>query len=304
MVSLLATLLVLLVATFGMVHLIPGDPARQVLGPHATNASVKRLRHTLGLDKPLGTQFVDYTSHAVRLDFGNSFETGEAVSTVLRQRLPKTLELAAAALALLCVFGIVGGISAAIITRDDRHPRIETLFMVTTGLGGAIPNYLAATFLIYIFAVAFQLLPASGADQPGSIILPALAIALRPSALMARIVRVDTLDVFTDDYVRAARSKRLRSRRIYGRYVFPNVLNPALTYGGLQFVGLVGSTVIVENVFAWPGLGTLVVQAIPKLDYPVIQGATLLLGLIVVVVIALVDAVRGIVDPQSAVGGP
>lgn len=289
----------LLVVTFGIVRLIPGDPARLVAGPHASDQAVQALRHQLGLDQPLIAQFGHYVSGAVHLDFGNSFTTGQSVTSVLLQRLPYTLELAGASLLLMLVLGVLLGIVAAVLTRDNRHPSFEGGFMFVTGVASGIPNYLAATFLAFFFAVTVRLFPVSGAQGLRSIVLPALAVALKPTVMLARVVRVETLNVFVQDFMRAARSKRLRTPRLFALYVLPNVLNATLTLSGLLFISLIGGTIIVENVFAWPGLGTLEIQAIPALDYPVIQGATLLLGLIVVLVNTLVDVMRAIVDPQS-----
>jgi peptide/nickel transport system permease protein len=303
LLGLVAILIVLVVATFAIVHLIPGDPARLIAGTKATPQYVQQLRVRLGLEKPLLTQLLDYSWGALRLHFGDSFATGQPVTTVLQQRTPYTLELAGASVGLVLALGIALGSGAAMLTRDGRRPRTEMAFMYVTGLIGAVPSYVAATLLAFAFAVELPWLPVAGADSATAIILPALAIATRPIALMARIVRVETLNVLAQDYMRAATSKRLRAPRIFARYLLPNVMNATLTLGGLLFVGMIGGTIIVENVFAWPGLGTLEVQSIPKLDYPVIQGATLLLGLIVVLVNTLVDIARAVVDPQSSVGG-
>ncbi|MHB1468204.1 MAG: ABC transporter permease [Solirubrobacteraceae bacterium] len=303
LLTLIAMLAALLIVTFAIVQLIPGEPARLILGSKASASSVAALRVRLGLNRSFGHQLLHYVAGAVHLHFGSSFVTGQSVTAVLLERLPYTLELAGVALVAMMGVGVGVGVLAATITRDRRHPRLEVAFMFVTGLAGGVPSYLAATFLAFLFAVTLRWLPVSGASGPASVVLPVLAVALPPAGLLARIVRVQTLDVFAQDYMRSARSKRLRAARVYALYVLPNVLNAALTVGGLLFLGLIGGTVVVENVFAWPGLGTLVVQSITRLDYPVIQGATLLLGVVVVVINTFVDVMRGVLDPQSAVDG-
>ncbi len=304
LLALVGMLAVLLIVTFAIVQLIPGEPARLVLGPKASLSAVAAMRVRLGLNESFGQQLLHYLTGAVQLHFGTSFSTGQSVTTVLLERLPYTLELTGVAAAIMMIVGLGTGVLAAALTRDHRHPRLEVGFMFLTGLAGGVPSYIAATFLAFLFAVTLRWLPVSGASGTASVVLPALAVALPVVGLLARIVRVQTLNVFAQDYMRSARSKRLSTARVYTRYVLPNVLNAALTVGSVLFIGLVGGTVIVENVFAWPGLGTLVVQAVETLNYPVIQGATLLLGVIVVVINALVDVIRALLDPQSAASGP
>ena len=267
LVNLLGTLFVLLVITFGMIHLVPGDPARLILGPRASERAVQLLRDKMWLNRPLVVQFTHYAGGVFRLHFGTSFVTGQPVTAVLLGHLPYTLWLAGVALVFFMVIGIGAGMVAAAATRDARHPRVEMMFLATTGLGGAIPSYLAATFLAYVFAVLLRLLPVAGAGGGTSVILPALSLAIPLGLLLARVVRVETLNVLAQDYMMTANSKRLTRRRIYLRYLLPNALNAILSLAGVLFVGLIGGTVVVENVFAWPGLGTLLVSSIPKLDY-------------------------------------
>jgi len=195
----------------------------------------------------------------------------------------------------VCRLVTVGG-----LTRESRHPRIERLFVIVTGVLGSVPGYVAATVLALVFAVTLNLLPVAGNSTPDSVILPMLSIALPQSALLARIVRLETLNVLAQNYVRSARSKRLSSWAIYGRYVLPNVMTVTLTLGGTIFTQSIGSAIIVENVFAWNGLGLLLTQSVLRLNFPVIEGAAMILALIVVVVNALVDVGVSIVDPRSA----
>jgi peptide/nickel transport system permease protein len=298
--ALLLVVWVVEIATFLMVRVMPGDPARQVLGPHASAQAVAELRHQLGLDQPLLQQYLHYTANVFRLDFGTSFYTHLPVSSELSSRIGPELELIGVAVAIILVLGIGGGLLVGALTHDGRHRFVERGFVTFTGILGSIPGYVAATVLALVFAVTWKLFPVAGDSPADAVILPALSIALPQSALMARIVRVETLNVLAQNYVRSARSKRLGPLTIYGRYVLPNVLTAALTLGGTIFTASVGSAIIVENVFAWNGLGLLLTQSVLRLDFPVVQGAALLLALIVVVINALVDVAVSLVDPRSA----
>lgn len=299
--SLGIVLAALLVASFLIVRLIPGDPARTIAGFDASREEVDSVRQALGLDRPLLTQFVVYARNALRLNFGESFVTSEPVTKIIADRLPETGQLALVALVLVLLLSVPLGMIAGALTREGRNRGAEVAFTTVTSIGGALPEFLASTFLAFIFAVWLRWLPVAGADTSAAIILPALAISIRPIAILSRIVRVETLNVLAQDYIRTARSKRLPARLLYLRHTLPNVLTAALTIGGLLFTGLLGGAVIVENVFAWPGLGTAVVSAVLARDYPVIQGVILMLGIAVVLVNTLVDILLGIVDPRSLI---
>ena len=223
------------VATFLMVRLIPGDPAREVLGPRASAAAIAGLRHQLGLDQPFLTQYLRYTGHVLGLDFGTSFYTRLPVSQLLASRLGPELELIGTAIAMVLVFGIAGGLLLGILTREARHPRVESLAVLVLGIVGSVPGYVVATGLAFVFAVTLKIFPVAGNTPASAVVLPALAIALPPAALLARIVRVETLNALAQNYVRGARSKRLGRLAIYLRYVLPNVLAAALTLGGTIF---------------------------------------------------------------------
>jgi peptide/nickel transport system permease protein len=298
--SLLLVVWVVEIATFLMVRLMPGDPARQVLGPHASQQAINTVRHQLGLDQPLLSQYVHYTAHAIRLDFGSSFYTHLPVSSELSSRVGAELELIGLAVAIILVVGIGAGLVVGALTHDGRHRLLERGFVMVTGIIGSVPGYVAATVLALVFAVTWKLFPVAGNSPADAVVLPALSIALPQAALLARIVRVETLGVLSQNYIRSARSKRLGTFTIYWRYVLPNVLTAALTLGGTIFTQSIGSAIIVENVFAWNGLGLLLTQSVLRLDFPVVEGAALLLALIVVVINALVDVAVSLVDPRSA----
>jgi peptide/nickel transport system permease protein len=298
--SLLIVVWVVEIATFLMIRVMPGDPARQVLGPHASTQAVALLRHQLGLDQPFLQQYLHYTAHAIQLDFGTSFYTHLAVSSELTSRVGAELELIGFAVAIILILGIGGGVLVGALTHEGRHRLLERVFVTFTGILGSIPGYVMATVLALLFAVTWKLLPVAGNSSADSVVLPALSIALPQAALLGRIVRVETLGVLAQNYVRSARSKRLGPLTIYGRYVLPNVLTAALTLGGTIFTQSVGSAIIVENVFAWNGLGLLLTQSVLRLDFPVVQGAALLLAVIVVLINALVDVAVSLVDPRAA----
>jgi peptide/nickel transport system permease protein len=299
LMSLVVILLALALATFSMVRLIPGDPALYIAGIGATPQQIAAIRHQLGIDQPLEQQLVTYFVNLLHGDLGTSFVTKQPVSEVIQQRIGNSVQLATAALLLVMVVSIPGGMIAGAFTREGRHPRGEVAFTAVTSVMGALPEYLMATFLAFLFAVVLRLLPVAGSQGPQSLVLPALAVSLRPIAVLLRIVRVETLNVLAQDYIRTARSKRLPARLIYLRHTLPNVVTAALTVGGILFAALVGSAVVVEVVFARTGLGSSLVNAVLARDYPVIQGDVLVLGVIVVVVNAIVDILLAAVDPRS-----
>lgn len=299
----LVVLVTLIVVTFLMVRLIPGDPAARIAGPDARPDYVEQLRIELGLDRPLPAQFLSYFGNAMQGDFGRSYVTGEPVSQIIAQRLPFTLALALAALSIVLVLGFSLGLACAIATQGNRNRWLEQGFTAVTGIAGALPEVIAGTLLVYVFAVQLSWFPISGARAGWiSFVLPALAIALRPALNLARVVRVEATNALGQDYMLAAESKRLGGRLTYFRHLLPNVMTGALTMAGILFSFLVGGAVVVENIFAWPGLGTAVVRAVISGDYPVVQGVVLLLGLLVIFINTAVDVVLGLTDPRSLIG--
>jgi peptide/nickel transport system permease protein len=302
LVALAVIVVGLVAAVFMMVRLIPGDPAAIAGGVNTTPAQIAALRQQMGLDEPILTQFSKYAIGLLHGDLGTSFTTRQPVTQVISERIGSSMTLAGVSLAIVLIFAVPAGLVAGALTREGRHQRGELIFTGTTSVVGAIPQFLAATFLAFVFAVWLKLLPVAGSDPPlQSLILPAASVALAPTATLARLVRVEALNVLAQDYVRTARSKRLPARIIYVRHVLPNVLTAALTIGGIILANLIGGAVIVENVYARNGLGTELVNAVLVRDYPVIQGTILILGIIVVVVNAIVDAGLALLDPRSLV---
>jgi peptide/nickel transport system permease protein len=299
LLGLVAVLFAVMVAVFFMVKLVPGDPITGSFGMDVTPEQMTRLRAELGLDQPIYVQFWEYVKDAVRFDFGRSFQNSQPVGELVRQRIGVSLELALSALAIVLLVSIPLGIIAGALTREGRHRKLELGFAGTTSILGSIPDYLTATILAFLFAVNFRIFPVAGADSLKALVLPATAVALAPTMTMARIVRVETLNVLAQDYIRTARSQRLPARLIYFRHLLPNVLTAALTIGGLILASVIGGAVIVEAVFNRPGLGSALVASVLNKDYPVVQGVTLVLATCVVVINTIVDILLGFFDPRS-----
>lgn len=298
-VGLVAVLVLLVVAVFGMVQLIPGDPVRNSLGPDASPEAIVRIQQEQGFDDPLPTQLWHYFGDLLHGNLGHNWVTNESVSEIIRQRFWTSFELAAAALLIVMLVAVPLGMAAGALTREGRHPRLELGFTSATSVFSAIPDYLTATLLALVFAVWLRWFPVAGTGGFRTVVLPALAVSLGPMMALARLVRLETLNVLAQDYIRSARTQQLPARAIYGRQALPNVLTAALTVGGIVFANLIGGAVIVENVFARNGLGTALVNNVIAKQYVVVQGITLILGLMVVLMNTLVDVALVLVDPRS-----
>lgn len=299
LLSLILVIVALILATFLIVRLTPGDPAINVGGISATPEDLARIRTQLGLDLPVYQQFLVYLQNLLHGNLGASFFSHEPVTTLIAQRLPTSVQLAASALVLVLLISVPGGMVAAAFTRDGRHTRVEVAYTGAASVIGALPEFLAATFLAFVFAVWLRILPVAGGTGVAALILPVLAVSLRPIAVLSRIVRVETLNSLAMDYTRTARGKRLPPRLVYLRHTLPNVSTAALTIGGVLFAGLVAGAVVVENVFARAGLGTALVTSVVQRDYPVVQGIVLVLGVTVVAVNTIVDLLVAVIDPRA-----
>jgi peptide/nickel transport system permease protein len=292
---------VLVTFSFLIIHLIPGDPVRAALGITADPTTVAEMRHDLGLDQPLLTQYVNYIGNLLHGDLGTSLASRLPVSTVIAQRAPNTLMLAGVAFVVIVVIAIPLGIGMAIMTQHGRRRGLELGYTSVAVVVAAIPDFVMGVALVWVFGVSLHLLPIAGKTGPSSFVLPVLAMALGAAWALSRIVRVETLSVMGEDFVRTARAKRLRPRLIYLRHAVPNALTATLTLGGLLLSGLVASTVLVENIFAWPGLGPTLVSSILTKDYPMAQGLVLMYGAIVLVVNLIVDIILSVIDPRSTI---
>jgi peptide/nickel transport system permease protein len=291
----------LLTATFFMIHLVPGDPVRAALGPSAPASLVAERKAALGLDDPLLTQYVDYVRNVLHGDFGTSLTSGENVTDIIRDRGPSTLKLGGIAFLVALFVAVPLGVLMAALTRDGRRRGLELGFTATTGTVAAIPTFLISVALVYLLAVTFPVFPVAGRSGLSSYVLPIAALALAPIASLSRIVRVEGLRVLEQDYIRTARGKRLPARIVYVRHALPNTLTPTLTLAGLLLGALLAGTVLVENIFAWPGLGTTLVQSVAQQDYPTVQALAVVFGTVILVANFAVDVALGAIDPRSTI---
>jgi peptide/nickel transport system permease protein len=300
---LLVSLAVVLVAAFAMIHLIPGDPIRAALGPTAPADLVAARRAELGLDDPLWKQFIHYLAGLTHGDLGTSFASQQPVGQIIADRLPNTLSLALTTVAVALLVSVPLGIWLGVRTENGRSRGTEVTFTGVSGALAVLPEYVVAVGLVALFAVRLGWFPPAGRTGAQSYVLPVISLAIGPVAVLTRLVRVETLRVLGEEYIRMARSKRLPPARLYLRHVLPNTLTATLTVGGLLLSGLVAGSVLIEYVFAWPGMGSSVVASITQKDYPVVQATVLLYGTIVLVVNVLVDLVLGLLDPRSTIRG-
>lgn len=298
---LLVSLWVLVTASFLMIHLIPGDPVRAALGPTAPAALVAAKREEMGLDDPLLAQYWHYLQSLFTGDLGTSITLQLPVSQVIAQRLPATLALAFLAFTVAVAIAVPLGVTMGVRTRRGHGRRTELAFTGTSVVLGIIPDFLLGVLLVYVFAVTLGWLPVAGNDSPSAYVLPVLALAVGPAAILARIIRVEMVTVLQADFVRTARAKRLPARTVHLGHALPNALTASLTLGGLILTSMVAGTVLVENVFAWPGLGSMIVSSILNKDYQVVQAIVLVYGVGVLLVNTLVDVALALLDPRSMI---
>jgi len=284
---------------FLLVHLVPGDPVEVMLGEAATAADRSELRRSLGLDRPLGVQYLAYLGDLVRLDLGTSLHSRRPVAEVIGERLPATAELAAASLVVAVLLALpLGAVAAA---RKGSH--WDSGAIAFAMLGVSVPNFVMGPILILVFSVWLGWLPVSGREGPASLVLPALTLGTALAAVLSRMVRSALLEVLGEDYVRTARAKGLGEAEVILMHAAPNALLPVVTVLGLQLGALLGGAVITEIVFAWPGVGSLTVEAIGRRDYPVLQACVLVISLAYVAVNTLTDLAYAWLDPRIRLEG-
>ena len=298
---LLISLWVLVTASFLMIHLIPGDAVRAALGPTAPADLVETTREDMGLNDPILVQYWHYVQNLFTGDLGTSIVSQLPVSDIVAQRLPATLALALLAFICAVLVAIPLGVTMGVLTRRGHGRRTELGFTTTSVIIGIIPDFLIAVGLVYVFGVSLGWLPVAGNDTPSAYVLPVLSLAIGPAAILSRIVRVEMVAVLEADFVRTARAKRLPATAIYLKHALPNALTASLTLCGLLLSSMVAGTVLVENVFAWPGLGSTIVASILDKDYPTVQGIVLVYGFGVLLINLLVDVALALLDPRSAI---
>lgn len=282
------------VFSFLLIHLIPGDPIRIMLGENASVEQVEKLRTQLGLNQPLWVQYGHYLTGVVQGDLGTSFKTGRPVLYEIVDRFPETVKLAAAGMTIAIVIGVTMGILAA----RFRDTFIDFLATSLATLGVSIPSFWLGLILIIVFTVKLGWFPIAGGTGLSDLVLPAVTLGVLASTVISRLTRSGMVEVLSHDFIRTARAKGLGEVAVLFGHAFRNAMIPVVTIVGLQIASLLGGTVIIEQVFNWPGLGTLAISAIASRDFPLIQGIILFIGFVFVAVNLLVDLLYGLIDPR------
>lgn len=300
--SMIPTLLIVAVIVFLITRMIPGNPAAVMLGPQAGVDEVEKLTEQLGLNDPLYKQFIDYIGGLLQGDFGNSLSYHQPIVNLILERFPNTLILAVSALMIAFMVGVPAGILAA----SKQNSIVDYSITGLSLIGVSMPIFWLGVMLVLFFSVDLGWFPATGMgpinEGFGSfishLILPSITLATIPTATFARITRSSMLEVISQDYIKTARSKGLREFIVIGKHAFKNALTPLLTVVGLQISLLLGGAVLTETIFSWPGMGLLIIEAIEKRDFVVVQNTVLFIALIFVVVNLIIDVLYKVVNPK------
>jgi peptide/nickel transport system permease protein len=293
-VQLLVTLLVITMLVFAMLRLIPGDPAMVIAGTEATPELVAGIRKSLGLERPIAVQFALYVSDLLAGDLGRSIRTGAPVTTEMYPRFVATLQLTLASLLLTVFGGTLVGVWSAV-----RRGRLaDTVILIGSLAGTSAPSFWVGLVLMIYVGFQTNLLPIAGYDGALHLVLPALTVAVGGMPMIVRLVRAALLEVLEQDYVRTARAKGIRELWVVMKHALRNALIPVITVVGLEFGRLLGGVVVVESVFAWPGLGRMLLEAIQARDFPVIQGSVLLFSVFLILTNFTIDLCYGVIDPR------
>lgn len=289
------------VLVFLSMHIAPGDPATVIGGPTATEADLEAIRKNLGLDRPIPVQYFDYIVGVLQGDLGYSYQTNQSVSDAIITRFPNTFKLAVASTIVAVIIGVTAGIISAI--RQNSWFDVSSTTLSLAGI--SIPNFWLGTMLILLFAVKLQLLPVGRLSSPfytldgiKELILPSITLGTASAAMIARMSRSAMLEVIRSDYIRTARAKGVRHNVVIWVHALRNAMIPVITVIGINFGGLLGGTIITEQVFAINGIGRLMVDAIAARDFPVVQGTVLLVAALFVIVNLIVDIIYAIIDPR------
>lgn len=297
LLSAIPVLLGVSLVVFSMLQFVPGDPVLAMIGnePDIKPSDIERIRHDVGLDKPVPLQYLQFLSQAVRGDLGRSIFTHRTTVEELRNRLPYTLQLTAAAMLISITVGVVLGVLAA----TSRSRLMDSLAMFVALLGVSMPGFWLGLVLIYVFSLKLGMFPATGQSSGlDRLVLPAVTLGLATSAITARLTRSSMLEVMRQEYVTTARAKGLRERTVIVRHALRNALIPVVTIIGLQFGALLAGTVVVETIFSRLGVGQLLVTAVRKKDFPIVQGTVLFVATVYVFVNLLVDISYSLIDPR------
>jgi ABC-type dipeptide/oligopeptide/nickel transport system permease component len=286
--------------TFFINFVLPGDPARLMLGQRADAASIESIRQQLGLDRPVIEQYGKFLVRTAQGDLGRSYSTNRDVLETIQERFPATALLAGSAMLIATILGIVLGIIAAL----KPNSWLDTTMMGTALLGISLPSFVSALLFVIVFGVFLDWFPIAGYIDRGweYLVLPMTALAIRPLSIIARVTRSSMLEVLGQDYIRTAKAKGLTKRSVVMRHALRNALNPVITTISAWFAALLAGTFFIEYIFNWPGIGTVAISAIEKLDYPMIQGTVLFTAIIFVIVNVLVDILYTFLDPRVKLG--
>ena len=279
---------------FMLIHIVPGDPVEVMLGESAQVADREALRETLGLNLPLFTQWVNYINGLLHLDLGTSLHSKRPVIDVLTERIPATSLLAGTSILIALIIALPLGVLAA-VRKGSIWDRLAMTFSM---LGVAIPNFWMGPILILVFSLWLGWFPVSGDDQMLSLVLPAVTLGTALAAILSRMIRASLLEVFNEDYIRAAYARGLLPSTVIWKHALKNAALPVVTILGMQLGALLAGAVITETVFSWPGVGQLTIDAIQKRDYPVIQSCVLLISLSYVFINLLTDLAYAWLDPR------
>lgn len=302
MITLIVQLFFVAVLVFLMLRLVPGDPARGILGETATEEQVAQMRSRLGIDRPLIEQFVDWFGGVIRFDFGESIISGRSVSGDIADRIANSLELIALSVILSLLIAIPLGTIAAIRANKVTDLALSSFAM----LGLSLPSFVIGTVFVLVFGLVLGWLPqsrfVSWSDDPVAhfklLILPSTTLAIGNAAVILRMTRSSMLEVLQQDYVRTARAKGLAESRVIRAHTLRNAINPVISIVGLEVATLLGGMVIVEQIFNWPGLSTLLMSGVLSRDYPVVQGVVLVIATLTIVINVIVDILYAVLDPR------
>jgi peptide/nickel transport system permease protein len=304
--SLVPVLLVISLLVFMMLHLAPGDPVLTILGASERTsldeATIRQVREEFGLDKSLPEQYWLFITKAIRGNLGRSYQTREDVLSMVKQRLPATVQLTLTAM----FFSLLVALPLGVISATHQNSWIDNLSMLFASIGISIPRFWFGLILILLFAVNLGVLPSTGighiedgwTDVARHLVLPAISLGLSMMALVTRMTRSGMLEVVRQDYIRTAKAKGLSDRVVIYKHALKNALIPVVTVVGMQFGALLGGAVVTETIFSWPGVGRLAVNSILRRDFPMVQGTTLVLCFTFVVVNLLVDILYTLLDPR------
>jgi peptide/nickel transport system permease protein len=292
--QMIPTLFGVLLVVFILVHSVPGDPARMVAGAEATAEDVELVRDRLGLNDPLYVQFGSYIAGVVKGDFGTSMRSGRPITDEIMTRFPTTLKLTIFSVVILVVVGLFAGIFSA--TKPNSLRDNATMMFALFGI--SMPVFWLGLMLILLFSYYIPILPSGGNSEFKHFILPAIALGLSSSAILARLTRSSILEVINQDFVRTARAKGVKEKIVVYKHTLKNALIPIITIIGLEFGSLLGGAVLTETVFSINGLGRFLIQSIQFRDYPAVQGCVLFIAMLFVIVNIIVDLSYGLVDPR------